>query len=203
MRLYKKYVLPQLIMSGCNKRPQMRQRAKVIPHAKGAVLEVGIGSGLNLPFYDCKNVTKLVGIDPSIELWNKREHKKINFPFEFIPAIAENLPFEKKSFDSIVITYTLCSIEDFKVALESLRKVIKPTGKLLFCEHGKAPDKKVKNVQNLINPIWKIIGGGCNINRDIPLMISENGFEITHLNKMYVPGWKPVSYNFWGEAKPS
>ena len=195
--------MPSLIISGCNKKPQMKQREKIIPNAKGKVLEVGIGSGLNLSFYDPDKVTELVGIDPSLELWEKRQPMKdLGFHYEFINCVAEDMPFGKDSFDTIVITYTLCSIPDFQSALESLRKVLKPSGKFLFCEHGKAPDKSVLLAQNAINPIWKLIGGGCNINRDIPSIINGNGFEILTLETMYVPGWKPVSFNFWGEAKP-
>ena len=204
MILYKKYILPNLIISGCNKKPQMKQREKIIPYAQGKVLEVGIGSGLNLPYYDSDKVTELVGIDPSIELWEKREPiKGLGFHYEFIEAVAEDMPFEKNTFDTIVITYTLCSIPDFQTALDSLRKVLKTNGKFLFCEHGKAPDKRVLITQNMINPLWKLIGGGCNINRDIPSIINENGFKILNLKTMYVPGWKPLSFNFWGEAKPS
>ena len=203
MNLYNKYILPSLIISGCNKKPQMKQREKIIPNAKGKVLEVGIGSGLNLSFYDPDKVTELVGIDPSLELWEKRQPiKDLGFHYEFIKGVAEDMPFGKDSFDTIVITYTLCSIPDFQSALESLRKVLKPNGKFLFCEHGKAPDKSVLLTQNAINPIWKLIGGGCNINRDIPSIINGNGFKILNLETMYVPGWKPVSFNFWGEAKP-
>jgi ubiquinone/menaquinone biosynthesis C-methylase UbiE len=203
MNLYNKYILPSLIISGCNKKPQMKQREKIIPNAKGKVLEVGIGSGLNLSFYDPDKVTELVGIDPSLELWEKRQPvKDLGFHYEFIKGVAEDMPFGKDSFDTIVITYTLCSIPDFQSALESLRKVLKPSGKFLFCEHGKAPDKSVLLTQNAINPIWKLIGGGCNINRDIPSIINGNGFKILTLETMYVPGWKPVSFNFWGEAKP-
>ena len=195
--------MPSLIISGCNKKPQMKQREKIIPNAKGKVLEVGIGSGLNLSFYDPDKVTELVGIDPSLELWEKRQPvKDLGFHYEFIKGVAEDMPFGKDSFDTIVITYTLCSIPDFQSALESLRKVLKPSGKFLFCEHGRAPDKSVLLTQNAINPIWKLIGGGCNINRDIPSIINGNGFKILTLETMYVPGWKPVSFNFWGEAKP-
>ena len=203
MGLYNKYILPNLINSGCNKKPQMKQREKIIPFAEGKVLEVGIGSWLNLPFYDRNKVSELVGIDPSLELWNKRQPiKDLGFHYEFIKGVAEDMPFGKDNFDTIVITYTLCSIPDFQSALESLRKVLKPNGKFLFCEHGKAPDKNVLLTQNAINPIWKLIGGGCNINRDIPSIINGNGFKILNLETMYVPGWKPVSFNFWGEAKP-
>ena len=124
MNLYNKYILPSLIISGCNKKPQMKQREKIIPNAKGKVLEVGIGSGLNLSFYDPDKVTELVGIDPSLELWEKRQPvKDLGFHYEFIKGVAEDMPFGKDNFDTIVITYTLCSIPDFQSALESLRKV--------------------------------------------------------------------------------
>ena len=202
MNLYNKYILPSLIISGCNKKPQMKQREKIIPFAEGKVLEVGIGSGLNLRFYDPNKVTELIGIDPSLELWKKRDPiEELGFHYEFIEGVAQDMPFEKHFFDTIVITYTLCSIPDFQTALESFRKVLKPSGKFLFCEHGKAPDKSVLFTQNAINPIWKAIGGGCNINRDIPTIINQNGFKISDLKTMYVPGWKPLSFNYWGEAK--
>ncbi|MBL6643062.1 MAG: class I SAM-dependent methyltransferase [Flavobacteriaceae bacterium] len=202
MGLYNKYILPNLIISSCNKKPQMKQREKIIPFAEGKVLEVGIGSGLNLRFYDPNKVTELIGIDPSLELWKKRDPiEELGFHYEFIEGVAQDMPFEKHFFDTIVITYTLCSIPDFQTALESFRKVLKPSGKFLFCEHGKAPDKSVLFTQNAINPIWKAIGGGCNINRDIPTIINQNGFKISDLKTMYVPGWKPLSFNYWGEAK--
>jgi ubiquinone/menaquinone biosynthesis C-methylase UbiE len=176
----------------------MIQRAKIVPFAKGNVLEIGIGSGLNLSFYDKKKVTNLVGIDPAIELWNKRELLKNNLGFQFIVASAEDLPFENNTFDTVVLTYTLCIISNIRSAIESIRSVLIHNGKLLFCERGKALDKRVLQIQNLINPMWKSIGGGYNLNRNIPLIIKQNGFQISDLKSMYVPGCKPASYNFFG-----
>ncbi len=203
MGLYDKYVLPKIIDSACKQKPNMMQREKIIPLASGNVLEIGIGSGLNLPFYDKEQVKHLMAIDPSIDIWNKNKFDPNDFPFnfEFAQAFAEDIPSNNNSFDTVVITYTLCSIPDTNKAFEEIRRVLKPNGKLVFCEHGKAPDKAVEKWQNLINPVWKRFGGGCNLNRDIPLIIENNGLKINGLETMYLPGWKPASFNYWGTAK--
>lgn len=204
MGLYKKYILPTVIDLACKQNSSMRQRMKVIPLATGNVLEIGIGSGLNLPIYNNKNVTHLTAIDPSKELWAKNiiDTKNLPFEFAFTEAFAENIPEENNKFDTVVITYALCTISDTNKALAEMRRVLKPNGKLIFCEHGKAPDKVIQKWQNLINPLWKNIGGGCNLNRDIPLIIEENGFKINNLEKMYISEWKPLSFNYWGTAEP-
>ncbi len=204
MNLYNKYILPKVVNWACKQETSMRQRMKVIPLATGNVLEIGIGSGLNLSIYNKENVKHLTGIDPSKEMWAKNDINTKNLPFEFafVEAIAENIPEEDNSFDTVVITYTLCTILDTNKALEEMRRVLKPNGKLIFCEHGKAPDKVTQKLQNMINPLWKRLGGGCNLNKDIPLIIEENGFKMVDLEKMYIPGWKPASFNYWGIAKP-
>ena len=202
MSFYKKYILPKAIDWACDKSPSRKQREKIIPLASGNVLEIGIGSGLNLPFYTSK-VKLLTAIDPSKELWEKTQFntKKLPFSFKFIIAEAENIPLANNNFDTIVITYTLCTIPNLEKAFSEIKRVLKPTGKVLFCEHGKAPDKFVQKYQNIINPVWKRIGGGCNLNRNIPTIIEENGFTIKKLETMYLPGWKPASYNYWGIAE--
>lgn len=202
MGLYSKYILPKAIDWACSQNPSMRQREKVIPHANGAILEIGIGSGLNLPFYTHENIKHLTAIDPSEELWRKNtlNPKDLPFEFEFINAYAENIPLDNNSIDTVVITYSLCTIPDTTQAFSEIRRVLKPGGKLLFCEHGKAPDKVIQKYQNMVNPLWKRIGGGCNLNRDIPLLIEENGFKLNQLETMYLPGWKPASFNYWGSA---
>lgn len=199
---YEKYVLPKVVHWACDQRSSKIQRTKIIPLAAGNVLEIGIGSGLNLPFYDHKKMRSLTAIDPSVEIWNLNQYNvnKLNFDFKFVQAFAEQIPLKSNSFDSIVITYSLCSIQDIVKAMNEMKRVLKPNGKLLFCEHGIAPDKSVKNLQNTINPVWKRVGGGCNLNRDIPKLISDNGFKIIELQKMYIPGWKFASYNYWGVA---
>jgi ubiquinone/menaquinone biosynthesis C-methylase UbiE len=204
MGLYSKYVLPKVVDWVCKQNPSMRQRMKVIPLATGNVLEIGIGSGLNLPLYSSDNIKHLSAIDPSEEMWKKKaiDPKTLPFEFAFMKAFAENIPEENDSFDTVVITYALCTIPDANKVLEEMRRVLKPTGKLIFCEHGKAPDERIQKWQNRVNPIWKRLGGGCNLNRDIPLLIEENGFKINTMETMYIPGWKPASFNYWGTADP-
>jgi ubiquinone/menaquinone biosynthesis C-methylase UbiE len=203
MSLYSKYVLPNLINIACNQSSLSKQREKVIPLAKGNVLEVGVGTGLNLPFYDKSKILKLTAIDPSEETWAKRvvDVCKLPYDFEYIPAPAEALPFEDNSFDSVVITYSLCTIPDTAAALKEIGRVLKKEGQLIFCEHGAAPDIPVRRTQNMMNPIWKPLAGGCNLNRDIDEIIESNGFKIENLQKMYLPGFKFFSFNYWGTAK--
>ncbi len=204
MGLYNKYILPNVINWACKQKPSTLQRKKIIPFASGHVLEIGIGSGLNLPFYDKEKIKHLTGIDPSQEIWNKNniDIQKLPYEFDFIKAFAEQIPIDNNSVDTVVITYTLCTIPDTNKALAEMRRVLKPSGKLLFCEHGKAPDKAILKWQNMINPLWKKIGGGCNLNRDIPAIIQENGFKMRKMETMYIPGWKPGSFNYWGTAEP-
>ena len=204
MGLYNKYILPNVINWACKQKPSTLQRKKVIPFASGHVLEIGIGSGLNLPFYDKEKIKHLTGTDPSQEIWNKNniDIQKLPYEFDFIKAFAEQIPIDNNSVDTVVITYTLCTIPDTNKALAEMRRVLKPSGKLLFCEHGKAPDKAILKWQNMINPLWKKIGGGCNLNRDIPAIIQENGFKMRKMETMYIPGWKPGSFNYWGTAEP-
>lgn len=204
MNIYNKYILPKVVDWACKQETNMRQRMKVIPLATGNVLEIGIGSGLNLSMYNSENVKHLTAIDPSKEMWarNAINTKDLAFDVAFVEAFAENIPEGDNRFDTVVITYTLCTILDTNKALEEMRRVLKPNGKLIFCEHGKAPDKVTQKRQNVINPLWKRIGGGCNLNKDISLIIEENGFKMVDLEKKYIPGWKPVSFNYWGTAKP-
>ncbi len=203
MGLYDKYVLPNAIDWACKQKSSMKQREKIIPLASGNVLEIGIGSGLNLPFYDKRKVNHLTAIDPSLDVWKKNsfDTNTLGFEFDFIEAFSENIPADNNIFDTVVITYALCTIEDTDKAFDEIKRVLKKDGKLLFCEHGKAPDKKIVRWQNMLNPFWKKIGGGCNLNRDIPFMIQRNGFKILKLEKMYIPGWKPASFNYWGIAE--
>ena len=205
MRFYNKYILPNVINWACKQKPSTLQRKKIIPFASGHVLEIGIGSGLNLPFYDKEKINHLTGIDPSQEIWNKNniDIQKLPYEFDFIKAFAEQIPIDNNSVDTVVITYTLCTIPETNKALTEIRRVLKPSGTLLFCEHGKAPDKAILKWQNRINPLWKKIGGGCNLNRDIPKIIKDNGFKMRHIETMYITGWKPASFNYWGTAEPN
>jgi len=202
MGLYTRYVLPRVVHFTCGLKPNMRQREKVVPRAHGRVLEVGIGSGLNLPFYDSTKVSKVWGLDPSPEMTRMAERSARALPFEveFIGLPGDEIPLEDESIDTVVVTYTLCTIPETTPALEQMKRVLRPGGELIFCEHGAAPDESVRRWQDRLNPIWKRLGGGCNLNRPIPALIEAGGFRIRSLETLYLPGWRPGSFNYWGTA---
>ena len=204
MGLYHRHILPKAIHWACNQKSSRKQRQKVVPFAIGKVLEIGIGSGLNLPFYDASKVKHLTALDPSVEVWKKNEFNTNNlgFGFQFINAFAEDIPLASGTFDTVVMTYTLCSINDTVKALAEIRRLLKPRGVLLFCEHGKAPEKAMRLWQNIINPFWKHISGGCQLNRNIPEIIEGNGFKISSLESNYISGKGIASFNYWGKAQP-
>ena len=202
--MYNKYVVPKLLDVCCSTKPIKYQRNKIVPHAKGEVLEIGIGSGLNLPYYNKSLVKKVYGLDPSEEL-NEialNNASDINLDIDFIISGAEEIKLPSKSIDTVLITYTLCTIPEFKVALKEIKRVLKDDGIMLFCEHGLAPDKNISKWQNRINPLWGKLFGGCNINRNIPYIIQESGLNIKKLEQMYLPSTpKIVAYNYWGVAR--
>ena len=203
MGLYRKYILPKVVDLSCGLKPNMRQREKVVPLAHGQTLEVGIGTGLNLPYYDATKVRKVWGLDPSREMIHMAERVAADVPFEveFIGLPGDEIPLDANSIDSVVITYTLCTIPETTAALRQVARVLKPGGELIFCEHGAAPDESVRRWQDRLNPVWKRLGGGCNLNRPIPSLIEAGGFRITSLDTMYLPGWRPASFNYWGTAR--
>lgn len=202
MGFYDKYLLPKLVHCACGQNPAMKQREKVVPLAEGLVLEIGIGSGLNIPYYNPEKVDHLWGIDPSREMWaiaarNAKEH---HLDAEFIESGAESIPLDDNSADTVVMTYTLCTIPDAGSALHEIKRVLKPGGTLLFCEHGEAPDANIQRWQKRLNPIWNKLGGGCNLNRPIPALLKGAGFLSDDMQAMYIPGWKPACFNYWGSA---
>ena len=201
---YEKFFLPKLCNKCCSTKPINYQRNKVVPLAKGIVLEIGIGSGLNIPFYNKNNIEKIIGLDPSEELnfLANKVAKKNNIEIDFIISGAEDIALPDNSIDTILITYTLCTIPDLDNSMAEMKRVLKSDGKFIFCEHGIAPDQNIVKWQSRINPIWKAIMGGCNINRNIPKIISDGGFDITNISEMYLPSTpKIVGYNYWGVAK--
>lgn len=203
MGFYEQKILPKFINSACAAPPILKQREKVVPFAEGRVLEIGMGSGLNLPFYNADKVDMVFGLEPSQGMRDLAAPIAQAAPFEvrFLDLPGEEIPLEDNSVDSIVLTYTLCTIPDGPKALEQMRRVLKPGGKLLFSEHGKAPDAKVQKWQNRINPIWKIIGGGCHINKPIDTMISAAGFKMDSLETLYLPDTPQIfGFNYWGQA---
>jgi len=206
MSLYEKYVLPKFLNCTCGSKPINYQRKKVVPLAKGIVLDVGIGSGLNIPFYDMNKIDKVLGLDPSVEL-NKlakdvaKEHK---IDVDFMLCGAEEIPLPDNHVDTVLITYTMCTIPDVLDANKEMLRVLKPGGKLVFCEHGQAPDPKVAKWQKRIDPLWGKIAGGCHLNRDIPNLITSAGFEIENMEQMYLPSTPSIAgYNYWGTATKS
>lgn len=203
MGIYSKFVMPKLVHLACGQNPSMKQREKLIPRAEGRVLEIGIGSGLNMPFYDSEKVGNLWGIDPSPEMWSiaRKNAGQYRLDAEFMEASAESIPLDSDAADTVVMTYTLCTISDVHAALDEIRRVLRPGGKLLFCEHGEAPDENVKLWQKRLNPLWGKLSGGCHLNRPIPGLLEECGFSSDDLQTMYIPGWKPASFNYWGSAR--
>ena len=204
MGLYANYVLPRLINIAMQNRETARLRATWIPKARGAVLEVGIGSGLNLPFYS-PEVTRVFGVEPSAALQQMARKRATKAPFEveFLAQSAEeSLPIDASSIDTVVFTWTLCSIPNAAQALDQAKRVLKPDGRMIFLEHGRAPDRGVAVWQDRITPIWRRIGGGCHLNRGIDSLIKEAGFRITELKKGYLPGPRPMTYTYEGVAQP-
>ena len=204
MSFYEDRVLPHLIDLACSTKPARRQREKIVHLAEGDVLEIGFGSGLNLPYFDSGKVRRIFGLEPSEGMRRKAQPnvEASGLDVEFIDLPGEEIPLEPKSVDTVLVTFTLCSIDDASAALEGMRRVLKSGGKLLYCEHGAAPDGRVRRWQDRLNPAWKRVSGGCNMNRDIPRLIESTGFRVTSDDRMYIPGPKILSYNYWGTAKP-
>ena len=203
MNFYEKYILPWFLNCACASEPITFQRKKVTPLAEGIILEVGIGSGLNLPFYDKSKIIELWGIDPSKELnaMAKKVAKKEELNVQFISSSAENIPLPDNYFDTVLITYTMCTIPEVIKANNEIRRVLKDNGKMIFCEHGLSPDENIKKWQNRINNFWGKIAGGCNINRNIPELIKRSGFKIVKIEEMYLPKTPKIAgYNYWGYA---
>ncbi len=202
MGFYDNYILPKMVHCMCSMKPVMEQRQKVVPFAKGRVLEIGIGSGLNLPFYDSSNVDYVWGLDPSKRMKKMAEKHAANtqFEVEFLGLDGDEIPLDSNSANTILVTYTLCTIPDILQSLSEMRRILKNGGELIFCEHGLAPDENVHKWQNRMNPLWKRMGGGCNLNRPIPDLIEQGGFKITSLETEYINPLKPISFNYSGSA---
>ena len=204
MSFYDKYILPKVLNCTCASKPIRYQRDKIVPLAEGVVLDVGIGSGLNIPFYNKSKINYLYGLDPSKELLDiaKSIANENQLEVDFLQCSAESIPLPDRSIDTVLITYTMCTIPDVALSNSEIMRVLKDDGKLLFCEHGLAPDKNIAKWQKRINPLWGKIAGGCNLNRDIPILISSSGFKISNMEEMYLPSTpKFAGYNYWGVAK--
>ena len=203
MSFYDDRVLPKLINLACGTKPTRKQREKVVPRAYGDVLEIGFGGGLNLPHYDRDKVRRVFGLEPSAGMRRAAAENiaASAIEVELIDLPGEQIPLDDNSVDSILVTYTLCTIPDAAEALRGMRRVLKPRGHLFFCEHGKAPDASVHKWQRRLNRGWRSMAGGCNMDRDIPALLEDGGFRIEDDNRMYLPGIRALSYNFWGAAR--
>jgi ubiquinone/menaquinone biosynthesis C-methylase UbiE len=204
MGLYAKYVCPFLIDLGMRNKETAELRAAWIPRARGEVLEVGIGSGLNLPYYS-REVRRVYGVDPSMEL-QRMARKRLpagGLSVEFLAQSAEQpLPLPDASMDTVVVTWALCSIPDPSRALQQIRRVLKLGGRLIFVEHGRAADPRVVAWQDRLTPLWKRFSGGCHLNRKVDELIVAAGFRITELQTGYMPGPRPVTFTYQGFAEP-
>ncbi len=204
MGFYAQYVLPRLIDLAMRNKEAARLRADWIPRARGEVLEIGIGSGLNLPFYS-PEVQRVYGVDPSVEL-QRMARKRVaarRLPVEFLSQSAEEpLPLPNESVDTVVVTWTICSIPNVDQALQQMKRVLRPSGRLIFLEHGRSPDPSVVAWQDRLTPLWKTFTGGCHLNRKVDELITAAGFQIAELKTCYLSGPRPMSYIYQGFAQP-
>jgi ubiquinone/menaquinone biosynthesis C-methylase UbiE len=200
---YDRHILPVLLNAAMSAKPITYQRRKVVPRAEGRVLEIGFGAGHNLPFYDPAKVTHLWALEPSNEMRARAAQRVAESPLdiEFLGLPGEQIPLDDNAADTILITYTLCTIPDVMKALGQMRRVLKPGGRMLFSEHGEAPDEGVRRWQQRITPVWKVIGGGCHVGRPIPKLIQDGGFAVEDMQTMYLPGTpRFAGFNYWGSA---
>ncbi|MBS0469986.1 MAG: methyltransferase domain-containing protein [Proteobacteria bacterium] len=203
MGFYSRHILPRLLDGAMSAKPIGYQRRKVVPRAEGRVLEIGFGSGHNLPYYDPKKVEHLWALEPAAEMRARAAERVAASPIEleYLGLSGEQIPLDDNSADTILITYTMCTIPDVMKALSEMRRVMKPTGRMIFCEHGEAPDADVQLWQRRITPVWKAIGGGCHVGRQIPKLIRDAGFKVEDMETMYLPGTpRFAGFNYWGSA---
>ena len=203
MGAYERFVLPHLLALAMRSAVLVPFRKRVGSAASGRVLEIGVGPGLNLPFYG-PDVREVIGIDPLLPLLRMAQARGLGtrFPVELVEALSEQLPIDSKSIDTAVTTWTMCSVRDPASALREVARVLRPGGTLLFVEHGRAPDARVRWWQDALTPTWRRVAGGCHLNRPIEALISQAGFRTEGLHAAYVPGPKPFAYMYEGSARP-
>lgn len=201
---YDRHILPPMLDFACGLPMVGRQRQLVVPLAQGRVLEVGIGTGLNMRYYDKTRVTRITGLDPALQLHPLARERiaQSGLDVDLVGLSAEQIPLPDASFDTVLITYTLCTIPDPLAALKEMRRVLAPHGRLLFCEHGRAPDASVQRWQDRLQPLWGPLAGGCHLGRDIPSLLHQAGFIQPDTQTRYLPGPRPFTFHYWGEALP-
>ena len=203
MNFYDRHILPRFLNAAMSAKPITYQRKKVVPRAEGRVLEIGFGAGHNLPFYDAAKVTHLWALEPAKEMRARAADRVAASPIavEFLDLPGEQIPLDSESADTVLVTYTLCTIPDVMKALGEMRRVLKTSGRMIFCEHGEAPDENVKRWQQRLTPFWKAIGGGCHLGRPIPQLIKDSGFRVEKIDTMYLPSTpRFAGFNYWGDA---
>ncbi|WP_029585533.1 class I SAM-dependent methyltransferase [Bradyrhizobium sp. URHD0069] len=204
MGFYSDIILPRLCDLSMRNKQLVPFRERVIGAAEGRVLEIGVGSGMNLPFYR-PPVREVLALEPAPRLLNMARSAShvTGLPVSFLEASAEAIPLDKSSVDTVVTTWTLCSIPQAATALAEMRRVLRPGGKLLFVEHGLAPDEAVRRWQHRLTPAWRYISGGCHLNRPIRSMIEGTGFRVERIETGYMPGPKPMTFMYEGSARPT
>ncbi|MBU0588805.1 MAG: class I SAM-dependent methyltransferase [Gammaproteobacteria bacterium] len=199
---YDRFILPRALDIACGLPMIGRQRVLVVPLAQGRVLEIGVGTGLNMRYYDKARVSRITALDPALELHPLARERiaQAGLEVELLGLSAEQIPLPEASFDTVLMTYTLCTIPDPLAALREMRRVLAPGGRLLYCEHGRAPDASVRRWQERLQPLWGPLAGGCHLGRDIPALLKEAGFKLPDLHTRYLPGPRPFTFHYWGEA---
>ena len=199
---YERHILPTALDVVCGMPMMGRMRQLVVPRARGRVLEVGIGTGLNMRYYDKSLVTRITGLDPALQLHPLARERiaQSGLLVDLVGVSAEKIPLPDASYDTVLITYTLCTIPNPQAALLEMRRVLAPNGRLLYCEHGRAPDASVHRWQTRLQPLWGPVAGGCQLGRDIPALLTEAGFALPDLQTRYLPGPRPFTFHYWGEA---
>jgi ubiquinone/menaquinone biosynthesis C-methylase UbiE len=203
MSFYEQKILPYIIDFACSAGPMMKLRAKLVPNAKGQVLEVGMGSGVNLSLYDVDQVEKVYGLEPShgMRLRAQKNLDASNVEVDWLDLPGELIPLEDNSVDTVLLTFTLCTIPDWLKALQQMKRVLKTDGQLLFLEHGLSPDDSVASWQNKLTPMWRKMFGGCHLNRSTSECLETAGFTIESLENFYLDGGpKFASYMAMGKA---
>ncbi len=202
---YGRQIAPRLLHGGCSLRPITQQRRRLVPQASGVVVEIGIGSGLNLPHYDPARVSRVIGVDPDPVLlrMGRERVEAASFEVDIFPVSAEDIPVETGTADTVLATYTFCSLRDVEGVLTELKRVLKPGGQLLFCEHGRSHHPGTAKWQDRFTPMWRLLTGGCSLNRNVSRLIANSGFRIVSVDNYVLPLTPEVlGFHYLGMAVP-